>query len=148
MSVYTSISKFHDTYVAQTTLFQKYMQIDACQKPLLWQGAWCRVHMSDRHSPKQKKTWHNNISLFITRARVRRSSSRRMSSMRVTSTTARIKNAQHLLRAVVLELHVGEWIRVFPRLDRSRGVSAQNLWVLYASNNKEGNNDAGNNKRK
>ena len=25
MSVYTSISKFHDTYVAQTTIFQKYM---------------------------------------------------------------------------------------------------------------------------
>ena len=25
MSVYTSISRFHDTYVAQTTLFQKYM---------------------------------------------------------------------------------------------------------------------------
>ena len=25
MSVYTSISKFHDTYVDQMTLFQKYM---------------------------------------------------------------------------------------------------------------------------
>ena len=31
---------------------------------------------------------------------------------------------------------------------RSRGVRAQNLWVLYARNNKEGNNETGNNKRR
>ena len=31
---------------------------------------------------------------------------------------------------------------------RSRGVRAQNLWVLYARNNKEGNNETGNKTRR